>query len=190
MIIGTIIPNNFFAPWEFVNCLLRVAPNYSIHYAQGPYLFMNRNRLFEIAKGINESILFIDSDVVFTKIQVEVMDRHLEKLPAVTGVCVFGLPPHQPMIWKREGNDYEVTSPPEKLSPIAACGGAFFGISKEVVQALPKDPFDTVFESNNFHGEDISICHRINELGFKIYVDPELKVGHIRQNVMYPHGNS
>ncbi len=166
--------------------MFSIAPKYSIHYAQGPYLFMNRNRVFEIAKYYKESILFIDSDVIFKKDDVEKMERHLERSDAVTGVCVHGLPPHQPMLWKKEGNDYELIPTPKEMSPIGAAGGAFLGISAKVVEALPKDPFDNVFEDGNTHGEDISVCHRITGLGFTLWVDPEIKVGHIRQNIMYP----
>src|SRR3990167_3999182 len=182
MIIGIPTPNNFYASWEFVKCLLALP--YKIHTTSGPYIYENRNKLLEIAKYKNESILMIDSDIVFTLNQVECIERHLENVSAVTGVYVFGIG-ELPMLFKKNVG-YELTGIPETFSPVDACGGGFLGFSKELVQKLPDKAFNTVFENGTPYGEDISVCHRINELGFKIYVDPELKVGHLRQNVMYP----
>ena len=184
MLIGTIIPNNFHPSWEFVRCLIQASKKYDIVHTQGPYIYENRNNLLDMAKYKNESILMIDSDIVFTLNQVECIERHLENVPAVTGVYVFGIG-ELPMLFKKNVG-YELTSIPETFSPIDACGGGFLGFSKELVQKLPNKAFNAVFENGTPYGEDISVCHRINELGFKIYCDPELVVGHIRQNVMYP----
>jgi len=186
MIIGIPTPNNFYASWGCVRCLLAVAPKYNIHSTQGPYIYENRNNLLDMAKYKNESILMIDSDIMFTSSQVECMERHLNNYDAVTGVYVFGIG-ELPMLFKKNGG-YELTKIPETFSPIDACGGGFLGFSKELVQKLPDKAFNTVFENGTPYGEDISVCHRINELGYKIYCDPELKVGHLREEVMYYGG--
>lgn len=186
MIIATIVPNNFYASWEFVKCMFAIAPKYSIHYAQGPYLFMNRNRVFEVAKYKKDSILYIDSDIIFKKEDVEKMERHLEKYDAVTGVCLHGLFPHDPMLWMKTDKDYHLTTTPDTFSQVGAAGGAFLGISAKVVEALPQNPFDNVFEDGNTHGEDISVCHRITGLGYQLFCDPAIKVGHLREEVIYP----
>lgn len=170
---------------DFVKCLLQVASKYSVHITQGPYLYENRNNLLDIAKYKNESILMIDSDIIFTPQQVETMERHLNNFHAVTGVYVFGIG-ELPMLFKKDAEGYKLTNVPETFSQVSACGGGFLGLSKELVQKLPNKAFNTVFENGTLYGEDISVCHRINELGFKLYVDPEIKVGHLRNNIMYP----
>ena len=146
---------------------------------------MNRNRLLEIAKHKNEALLMIDSDIIFTPIQVEVMERHLENVPAVTGVYTLGNRPNVACLYKRSEEDYELTDIPKTFAPVDACGAGFFGLSKKLVQTLPKNAFDGVLEDGVQHGEDISVCHRINKMGLKIYCDPELKVGHLREEAHY-----
>lgn len=185
MLVGVIVPNNFYASWEFVKCLLQIAPKYGIHYTQGPYIYENRNNLLDIAKYKGESMLMIDSDIIFTLNQVETIERHLDNFSAVTGVYVFGIG-ELPMLFKKDGEGYKLTGVPEVFSQVDACGGGFLGFSKQLVQKLPSKAFNTVFENGTPYGEDISVCHRINELGFKLWVDPELKVGHLRNQVMYP----
>lgn len=182
MIIGIPTPNNFYASWDFVRCLLAVP--YKVHSTQGPYIYENRNNLLDIAKYKNESMLMIDSDIIFTPNQVETIERHLETMSAVTGVYVFGMG-GVPMLFKKNAG-YELTGIPETLSTVDACGGGFLGLSKELVQRLPVKAFNTVFEDGTPYGEDISVCHRIGELGFQLWVDPEIKVGHLRNNIMYP----
>lgn len=169
---------------DFVKCLLQVASKYGVHITQGPYLYENRNNLLDIAKYKNESILMIDSDIIFTNNQVEIMERHLEKVSAVTGVYVFGIG-KLPMLFKKDEEGYKLTGVPNDFSTIDACGGGFLGFSKELVQELPAKAFNTVFENDVPYGEDISVCSRIADMGYKIYCDPELKVGHLRQNIMY-----
>ena len=42
------------------------------------------------------------------------------------------------------------------------------------VMAIHGDLFSPI----NGLGEDLSFCHRARSIGYKIYVDPEIKLGH------------
>lgn len=209
-LLSTIVPNNYAMSWEAVKCWLKLS-NYDKVWAQGPDLDYNRNMVWKQAVKYNETkeghLIMIDSDIVFTPEDVAKIESHLDNgLDAVTGIYPVGQPPYPPCIFERVVNkvqnpeeyrgsiimsdyhiqgDYKLTTPKEGLNEIGACGGGFLGINKNIINKLPKDPFDNIREGEIFHGEDISFCHRLRELGFKLWADSEIKLGHIRTQVIY-----
>lgn len=185
MIIGIPIPHNYSMPWEAVRSLLQVDGGYEVAYCEGPYIYMNRNDLVDQARKANESLLMIDSDMVFKPEDVKKIASLIEKLPAVTGVYVNTRPPYPPMIFKRVDGDYEVTTPPKELSPIGACGGGFFALSRELIQKLPVECCNNIKEGGVEHGEDISLCHRINQMGYQIWCEPSITLGQVRTTIIY-----
>jgi len=189
MIIAFIIPNNAFIPVEFLKSMLVLPPRYNYYSAQGPSLPDNRNKCYEHAKNLNEDLLFIDSDIVFTPEDVFKIEEHLKTLDAVSGIYLLGNPPKEgiPAIFGlRKEKDYEYIKPEKGLNRIGACGGGFLGISKRVYPILCDNPFDNYWEGAIIHGEDVSFCHRMNEAGLKIWCDATLRLGHIRQMIRYP----
>ena len=191
MILGVVHPHNYLMPMPCVKSWLSVARKYGIYSVEGPYIYDNRNKLLQIAKEENSSILMIDADIVFTQANVDKVEIMLREYPlpvtqigAITGI--YALSNGKSPVFKRTEGDYEYTDVPKATEQISACGGGFLGLSKKLVQALPDNAFDNVFEGNVMHGEDISVCHRINEKGHKIYCDPSIKVGHVRTQVLYP----
>lgn len=181
LLIGTIVPNNYFMPFQSVKSFLALGGRYPFTVWEGPDLDFNRNKIFAYAKHAKESLLMIDSDIVFTPEDVQQIERYLDEgFDAVTGLYVVGYPPYPPCVFERIPGDYKLTEPKEGMNEIGACGGGFLGISKRVIEAMPKDPFDNIREGDIFHGEDISFCHRLHENGFKLWCDSNIKVGHIR----------
>lgn len=172
--------------WEAVKCWFRL-PKYDIIWAQGPDLDYNRNMVWRQALELNRGhFLSIDSDIVFKPEDVQKIIEHLDNgLDAVTGVYPVGQPPYPPCVFERIPGDYKLCPAPDKLGEIGACGGGFLGINKNIMDKLPKDPFDNIREGDIFHGEDISFCHRLREKGFKLWCDPAIKLGHIRTQTIY-----
>jgi len=164
--------------WRCVDSLLKAERK--VVSAQGPYIYANRNLLLEKAKYEQDSLLMVDSDIIYTKDQVDRIESHLDTLDAITGLYVVGKEPYPPCIFKRTEGDYELTEPPKELAEIDACGGGFLGLSKKLVQELPNEAFNDIWEGKVKHGEDISFCHRLKELNYKLWCDPFIKVGHIR----------
>lgn len=185
MLVAIPIPHNYFMSWETVQSLLKIAPKYIVTSYEGPYIYMNRNELINRARITHDSILMIDSDIVFKPEDVYKMEEYLNKYSAVTGVYVNTLPPHLPTLFKRVKGDYALTDIPDKLSPIGACGGGFLALSSELIQKLPYECCNNIKEGEVEHGEDISLCHRISELGEKIWCDPEIRVGQVRTTIIY-----
>lgn len=183
MLLGTVVPNNYFAPWDFVKSITAVS--YPLISHQGAVLPHNRNKVFQYAKELDDDLLFIDSDMVFTPQDVEKIKTHLKTLDAVTGLCVMGFPPFKPAILKRVEGDYEFIEPEMGLHKIDACGSAFLGISKKVVRAMPQDPFNILTEGKVQYGEDVSFCHRLREHKFQLWCDTSVSVGHIRTSPKY-----
>ena len=181
MIISTLTPHNALIPWETMRSFMFVAPKYVFTAKEGASLPDNRNGLYNFARQRNEDILMIDSDMVFKPEDVDKIAEHLKTLDIVTGLCVQGLPPYKPCIYKKIGDDYEYTEPKDGLHEIDACGAAFLGISKRV---LLDNPFDVIYEPIR-HGEDISFCYRANKQEYKIWCDPTILVGHIRTVAYY-----
>lgn len=182
MIIGIPIGHNYLMPFEAVKCYFNLP--YQIFYAEGPYIYINRNRLLGKAKQRNESLLMIDSDIVFTYEDILKIEDCLKDKDIITGVYSMGIPPYVPAILKRSKDDYEFTDIPKELSEIDACGGGFMGISSKVIEGLPENAFDNIFESK-MHGEDISFCNTAKKKGYKIWCDPTIRVGHIRMKVIH-----
>ena len=182
MIISIPIPHNFFPSWEFVWCLVTASPKYRIGYVEGPYIYENRNRMIQHAKKQDDDLLMVDSDIIFALTDVDRMAEHLQTLPAVTGV--YHIVEGVPALFRRVEGDYEFIPAPDSLSVIGACGGGFLGLSREVIRKLPENPCNNVFESS-MHGEDVSLCHRINEFA-AVWCDPSIKLGHIRTKTIRP----
>lgn len=94
-------------------------------------------------------------------------------------------PPRPAMIFKRIEGDYELMAIPSELSTIGACGGGFLALSRELIQKLPEECCNNIKENGGEHGEDISLCHRINFLGEKIWCDPKIRLGQARTTIIY-----
>lgn len=187
MIIGVPIPHNYFAPIENIKCLLDANKNHRIIFAEGPYIYMNRNYLIDQARIAGESLLMIDSDMIFSMEDIVAMEGHLEEHDCVTGVYCNTQPPFPPQIFKKSQGEYKIYDPKYKtdLIEIDACGGGFLALSEKLIQDLPKEACNNVIEGEIEHGEDISLCFRIQQAGYKIFVDPYIQLGHLRTNPMY-----
>lgn len=188
MVIGIIIPNNAKLLIDFVRSLLTISDK-TIIWNEGACIAENRNLVFERARILQDNLLFIDSDIVFTREQVNKIEKHLEKYDIVTGYTGLGFPGFPPSIFvKNEKGQYKLASFPDKeeLFEIDACGAPFLGISKKVLNTLVT-PFHLILDKNTgrYHGEDISFCINAKKNGFKIICDPSLSVGHIRTVTRY-----
>jgi GT2 family glycosyltransferase len=188
VVIGTIVPNNYFAPWEYVKSLANL--KYEFVSFEGPSIPHNRNKIVEYIYETDEDLLFIDSDVVFSERDVAKVEDHLKDLDAVTGIYHIEYSPYGASIFERIEGDYDFMKPEEGVNKIGACGAGFLGISNKVIKALGTEPFSILKEGEVEHGEDISFCHRLREAGFSLWCDSSIKLGHLRTvPTFYNHGD-
>ena len=185
MILATIIGNNANLPYGFVKSLLK-CKEYEHIFGVGLYVPDNRNNVWKELKQRNDDVLLIDSDMVFTKDDVERVKEHLKDKDIVTGLYVMGMENYPPAIFKKEGGVYKSATPEEKLFEVDACGAGFLGISRKVVKEL-EVPFTQFINplSGNLFGEDMAFCIKAQGAGFKILCDPTIKLGHIKTEIKY-----
>lgn len=137
-----------------------------------------------------DRILFIDSDMYFNPDMMERMAQDLDDgADMVSGICFTRRFPTQPCVYKTvdifnggilTGKTEVYTDyPRDKVFQIAGCGfGAVMmdtKVLKDITDAHGK-PFNPI---PGILGEDLSFCYRARDLGFKIFCDSRIKVGHV-----------
>lgn len=183
MIIATPTASHALLPIDFVKSLLALPHNYTHVFEESCSIPDNRNKLFELAKARNEDLLFVDSDMVFTRSDVERMEENLKTHDIVSGVAVMQFAGWPAAIFNDELKTIPVVG--DELFEIGASGAAFLGISKRILNDL-SEPFNQIDdEHGKKHGEDISFCLRARRAGYKIHCDPLLRIGHIKSQVKY-----
>ena len=137
--------------------------------------------------------LWLDSDVIFPPgLMVDLMED-IQGRDMVTGVYHMRRAPFKPVIWKklRQGltafeNENEVWLDYPKDQGIFEVEGCGFGCvmtSGKLLKAC-LDNYGLPFSPRLGFGEDITLCLEANELGFKLYCDSSVKVGHIGQLIV------
>lgn len=183
MIIATLTGHNANIPMGFFKSLSQ-ANGYTFIHQEGPSIPTNRNLVFERARFEGDNLLFIDSDMVFKREDLRIIEKHLEDKDIVSGLCVMSFPGYPPAIFDKDLKPYEEI--PKETFEVNACGAAFLGISKRVLDTLT-EPFTPILNEKygQYYGEDVSFCMKAREAGFKIYCDPNLSIGHIKTEVKY-----
>lgn len=183
MILATIIGNNANLPYGFVKSLLS-CKGYVHTFGVGLYVPDNRNNVWRVVKQKNEDILFIDSDMVFTLEDVAKIEEHLKDKDIITGLYPMGMRGYPPAIFRKEEGDYKLMTPKDVVFEVDSCGAGFLGISKRVKLESPFTQFVNN-NSGNLYGEDMAFCIKAQEAGFKIWCDPNIKLGHIKIETKY-----
>jgi hypothetical protein len=155
-----------------------------------------RNVLTDLALKVPEvtHLLWIDDDMVFDP---DALDRLLaHDLPIVGGLCHNRRHPYNPILMRRPPDsatgpgygyvyDYEAETDARGLIEVDATGGAFILVKREVYErialGLKKDegPY-----TKNEGGEDVTFCERAKSLGYSIFVDTTLDIGHVGEVVV------
>lgn len=182
MIIATVVPNDYFAPWDFVRSMLNLNNKYKFLTIQSCSIADNRGLIFKRIKELKEDLLFIDSDTVFNERDVELIEIGLEQYDILGGACM--LSNGKPNIFKRITGDYDFKDMEQGVFEVDAIGTGFMGISKKVIEEMPHDSFYPLKEGNLTHGTDISFCHRARKQGFRIWCDSNIAIGHIKTKIL------
>lgn len=138
-------------------------------------------------------VLFVDADMVFPRMALQVLLHHDKDI--VGGLYFNRRPPFPPLVmrandpsWFSEesllGHWYDY--PKEQLVEVDATGCGFLLVKMEVFKSLYSgDPASPGwFDKLPGLGEDFSFCVRAIEKGFKVFVDTQLKLGHIGKLVV------
>ena len=173
---------------------LKKGENVSVNVQANSLVYDSRNllSLTAIENGFDR-VMWFDSDMMFTKDTMQILMADMDKLNAdmVTGVYFKRRPPYSPVIFDQldepgTGETGKLVArvhnyldyPKDTIFPVRGCG---FGCVLTSVKLLKQvwDKFGPAFSPYPWAGEDISFCHRVNQLGVQIWCDSNILCGHI-----------
>lgn len=142
-----------------------------------------------------DRIMWFDSDVTFAPdTLIRLSKRMDEGYDMVTGLYFTRKEGTKPVIfdnlvWRvqknglvQSGATYFEDYPLDSFFDVKGCGFGCVMTSVDLIKKVAEKcgaPFTPLFGI----GEDLSFCHRVNELGVKIMCDSSIKCGHIGQKV-------
>ena len=80
---------------------------------------------------------------------------------------------------------WQLADYPKDTFEVAGCGMACCLMSTEIIKQVMISN-GTAFNPIPMYGEDLSFCKRAKDLGFRIYAEPTVRLGHIAHIAIYP----
>lgn len=179
-------------PYQFVQSILYM------HKGDDPTVYLKPNSLIYDSRNLIslaaienhfDNVLWIDSDVIVPKDTLLKLEAY--NMDMVTGLYVRRGEPVRPVIYdtleeperdetgrlKERVHPY-IDYPKNSFFPVKGCG---FGCVLTSVKLLKDvwDHFGPAFSPYPWAGEDISFCHRVNQLGYQIFCDSSISCGHV-----------
>lgn len=153
--------------------LIRRSPGKAIFaFAEGSLLGNLRTQLVESSlKAGMSHVLFIDSDMNFP---ADSLERLLRR-----DVDIVGVNAPQRGNSKPTARSNGLPCHGSGLAEVDTIGFGLTMIRTDIFRKVPKPWFAMPWDGQKFVGEDVYFCARARARGFKIFVDHDLKVGHI-----------
>jgi GT2 family glycosyltransferase len=127
-------------------------------------------------------IMWIDSDMIFKPEDVEKLISH--NVDIVSGLCkrdpytfAFSKLEDKPFSQIMGQTEADI---PDKLFEVKAVGAAFLLVKRGVFESIKRPWFSTTLVENDFVGEDVYFCIKAREAGYKIWIDPSVKIKHLK----------
>lgn len=137
-----------------------------------------RENTFNLIKGFTyNKIFWIDSDISWEP--EDFTSLYLSEKDIISGVYIttsysvaaFGF--DQRMITKRQVSSYK------EPFEIMACGYGFISIKYGINESMARPLFRDIEVADNYiHAEDASWCLRAQSHGYKVWLDPKVRVKH------------
>lgn len=197
------VPTYDYMHFQFVECFTKLIRrldedgiDYEVAFQGGTLVYVGRDRLAKRAiDGGFTHMLWLDSDMIFSE---ELLDNLMFcNKDFVTGIAHGRRAPHMSCLFKKiwpsvdrwQGHNY-----PSTAFEVAGCGFACVLIKTSIVKAV-YEKCGTAFFPMRELGEDLAFCKRARELGFTIWAEPTVWMGHIGHITVYPeyediYGNS
>lgn len=176
---------------EFLKCfsdlIVRLAKdgyNFEVKVISGTLVYLAREELahYAVRNGFSH-VLWLDSDMVF---EPDILDRML----------AHGKPFVSAAFRSRHGKYYCCFSKdivscqlldemPTEPFWAEACGFAGALIETRILQAV-RHRYGTCFDANIKLGEDFEFCRKALTVGHRVYVDPNIKMGHVGRYTIWP----
>jgi hypothetical protein len=188
------IPTYDYMHFQFVECLTRLIRrldedeiDYEVCFQGGTLVYVGRDKLTQKAMKENFThVLWLDSDMIFNE---DILDNLMfSGKPFVTGIAHGRRAPHMSCLFKSvwpsptrwEGHNY-----PNETFKVGGCGFACVLIKTEILAKVWVTNGSAFFPMREL-GEDLAFCKRAVELGFEIWAEPTVWLGHIGHLTVYP----
>ena len=160
--------------------------DYEVKIKSGTLVYLAREEL--TAYALSEEfthVFWLDSDMVFEEEIID--DLYDTGKDFVCGIFHARRPSHVSCIFKSlvPPDRYKWDEYPFETFRIKGCGMAATLIKTEILKAV-RDHFGNCFTPAYNLGEDLAFCRKADELGYEIWCEPTVRVGHIGHIVIYP----
>lgn len=187
------IPTLDYINVQFMERLLKLVQNlnsrgvdYEVKFKSGTLVYLAREELtsYAIGEGFTHT-LWLDSDMIFEEEVVD--DLYDTGKDFVCGIFHARRPGHQSCIFKSlvPPERYTWDEYPTDTFKIKGCGMACTLVKTDIMKAV-RDHFGTCFTPAFALGEDLAFCRRADEMGYDIWCEPTVRVGHIGHITIYP----
>lgn len=185
------IPTTDYMHASFVQSLIRLVSwlkekhvDHTVELVAGTLVYLARDKLAR--KAVNDGythVLWLDSDMVFGDEIVE--DLTFINQDFVCGAFQARRPPYNSCVFKTLKPQERVKDYGLEPFRVEGCGMACTLVSTEIMKAVLMQ-FGTCFVPMEDFGEDLAFCVRARKLGYQIWCDPTVRVGHIAHVPIWP----
>ena len=187
-------------PTKTVICLLRLLHDFNKDgdviwpmIAEGSLVYTSRDTIAQFAVEHDfDYVLYIDSDMIFDSPDLERLLKHQVGICSGLYVKRAGTPDnvaYKKIITRRyfpfRKPDLIVDERKTGFSDIAACGFGFMLVKVSVLKTMFKY-YKSLFEPFKGVGEDVAFSIRARRIGYKTFIDRDVKLGHIGEAVCEP----
>ena len=182
-------------PAEFAHslALLNKVEECAVIFKVGSLIYTSREEIAKTAIECGADYIFwLDSDMVFAPDTLTRMFKTIEEndeIDILSGLYFRRVPPYTPVLFDvlkcdDEGCTWsEFKTVPAEIFKIGGCGfGCVLTPTDIFIDVMNK--YNTMFTPVHGVGEDLSFCWRARSLGFNIYCDPSILLGHVGQTVI------
>lgn len=158
---------------------LKYPENTDIQFSQifGMQLPFSRNKIVKDAlENGSDYLFFIDADMVFPPDTLTKLLNHNKNI--VNALAFRRTKPYYPCIfkWNNKEKTYETMSYTNGLKKVDATGMACMLIKTDVFKKMDKPWY---YYRDHLFSSDITFCENARKLGYEIFADTDLKIGHI-----------
>lgn len=184
------VPSMDLVPAQFAHslaCLEKVG-ECAVSFEISSLIYTSRNKLAARAiKAGADYVLWLDSDMVFEPSILAKLLAHERDI--VSGLYFRRVAPFSPVFFdKLEINEngcvnHNAETVPDGLAEVAGVGFGCVLMRTSVLMDVMTICGD-MFAPINGVGEDLSFCWRARSLGYRIFLDPSIKCGHVGHHVI------
>ena len=175
-----------FGKWFAHFLQLRIMPWDDVMTSLATYVPDARNIIHKnyVHNSRCEWLIMLDSDVLPPPDFIERMGKHIKEDPSIRmigGWYKKKSPLAEPVVYHQTDQKDKsgawmwqiYMAPGEGLEEVDAAGAGCWLMHREVAEALGDEPYDM-----SEGGEDLTLCRKVRELGFKIYIDWSIACAH------------